>query len=507
MSLRLTTWNENGGLREGNGARAILVLRWDRSEDRPGRKALGVFEPVGETDPCVIQVPRDGAAREGEPAYQVLPSYLTHSILASVQEDGMDVVNERCCGLDVHQALVVACVLVPGSRGKPRKEIRSFSTVTQGLRELMQWLQACSVTHVAMESTGVYWLPIYALLEEHFDLTVANAQHIKNVPGRKTDVKDAEWIAQLLRLGLLRKSFVPSEEFRAIRDLVRYRRSLVQDRTREVNRLQKVLVLANVKLRTVISDVFGVSGLKMVRALIEGTQSPAQIARLALGTMRKKIPQIEQALEAQIADHHRQLLRMQLARVDQIDAHLETLDVEIARRFKPYEAQLTLLDTIPGVDRKVAEAILAEIGVDMTAFADAAKLAAWSGTSPGNHQSAGKNLGSRHRKGNVHLTTTLVEAAHAARNTKGTYLGDKYHRLKARRGAKRAALAIGRKIIEAVWHMLAHGVPYQELGAAFLDQRDHTRVVANLQRRIERLGYHVTLAPVDPTPPEVPNAA
>lgn len=318
----------------------------------------------------------------------------------------MESVHDRCCGLDVHQTVVVACVLVPNARGGANKEIRSFSTMTDGLLAMVAWLKLLAVTHVAMESTGVYWLPIYSVLEGAFDLTGANAQHMHSVPGRKTDVKDAEWIAQLLRMGLLRKSFVPREEIRALRDLVRYRRTLVEDRSREMNRLQKVLVLGNIKLRAVISDVFGVSGVAMVRALLAGNQTPAQIALLAHGSMRKKIPEITRALAGRLAEHHKIMLRVQLERVDQTDAHLTTLDGEIATRFKPYTAQLDLLDTIPGIDRTAAESILAEIGVDMSAFAKAANLAAWAGVSPCNNESAGKDLGTRRRKGRTPANET-----------------------------------------------------------------------------------------------------
>lgn len=400
----------------------------------------------------------------------------------------MEILYERCCGLDVHLAEVFACVLFTNDKGKTSKERRAFSTMTVGLRDLVAWLRTMQVTHVAMESTGVYWIPIHAALESAFDVTVANAQHIKRVPGRKTDVSDAEWIAGLLRCGLLRKSFIPPADFRAIRDLTRARRSIGQDRAREVNRLHKVLVTANVKLSAVISDIFGVSGVEMIRALLAGTQTAREIAQLARGSMRKKIPDIERAVEGTLLEHHKTLLQLKLEHIDMIDRQIAALDADIAERFKPYQAQLDLLDTIPGIDRSGAEQILAEIGVDMSAFATEHKLAAWAGVAPGNNQSAGKDLGARRRKGNLFLTTILVELAHGGVKTKNSYLNDKYHRIKARRGAKRAALAIGRKIILAVHRVLTKAQPYKDLGATYLDQRDRKHVIRQLTARLQRLG-------------------
>jgi transposase len=409
----------------------------------------------------------------------------------------MDVLIARCCGLDVHLATVMACLLLTDSMGRARAVKREFSTMTDGLAELVAWLKSEGITHVAMESTGVYWMPVYSALEGAIDITVANAQHVKKVPGRKTDMSDAEWLGRLLRCGLLSKSFIPPAEFRAIRDLTRSRRSLVQDRTREVNRLHKVLVTANVKLSAVISDVFGVSGVQMVRALVEGVKTPREIAALALGSMRKKMPEIARAVDCTMLAHHRTLLRLKLEHIDMIEGQIKALDADIAARFKPYEAQLTLLDTIPGVDRKVAEQILSEIGVDIALyFASANKLAAWSGVAPGNNQSAGKDLGGKRRRGNIFMTTILVEAALAASKKKESYLRDKYHRLKARRGAKRAALAIAHKIILAVYRVLTTGVLYEDLGAAYLDKRDKDKTILNLLGRLKRLGVEIpALAP------------
>lgn len=410
----------------------------------------------------------------------------------------MEVLVERCCGLDVHQLTVVACALISNGTNKVHVERREFSAMTDGLRELCAWLVEHQITHVAMEGTGSYWVPVYAALEAQgttLDVTVANAQHIQKVPGRKTDWSDARWIAQLLRVGLLRKSFVPTAEFRALRDLCRARRSLVRDRTRQVNRLQKVLVTANVKLGAVVSDIFGVSGVEMVRALLCGEQSPRQIANLARGKMRKKIPLLARALEGHLLEHHKCLLKIELELVDAINGHITKLDAEISSRFEPYRAELELLDTMPGVDVHGAEYILSEIGVDMTRFATPGNLASWAGVLPANNLSAGKSLGGRRRNGNVHLTTILVELALAAARTKGTYLRDKYYRLKAARGAKRAAVAIANKMISAVHRMLSERVPYKELGATFLDMRDQAQTAERLVQRLIRMGVNVVIVP------------
>jgi len=410
----------------------------------------------------------------------------------------METMTERVCGLDVHQLSVVACVLIAGESKKQVVERREFSAMTDGLRELSAWLLEHRVMHVAMEGTGSYWVPVYAVLEENasLDISVVNAHHIKKVPGRKTDWNDARWIAQLLQWGLLRKSFVPTAEFRALRDLSRARRSLVQDRARQLNRLQKVLVTANVKLSAVISDIVGVSGLEMVHALLAGTQTPLQIANLARGKMRKKIPMLARALEGTLLPHHKLLLQTEVELIEYLDAQVAKLDDEIERRFEPYRAELELLDTIPGVDRQGAKAILSETGVDMTRFAEPGNLASWAGVLPVNGLSAGKRLGAKRRTGNVHLTTTLVELALSAARTKGTYLRDKYYRLRAGRGAKRAAVAIANKMICAVHRMLRGRVPYADLGATYLDTRDREQTVGRLIQRLERMGLQVSVAPI-----------
>jgi transposase len=405
----------------------------------------------------------------------------------------MEAIVEKCCGLDVHEATVVACLLVGGAAKKPKKEVRTFSAFSSDLQLLREWLLASGCTHVAMESTGIYWMPVYAMLEGDLTLIVGNAQHIKNVPGRKTDVNDAEWIAQLLRHGLIRKSFVPPKPIRELRDLTRYRRSLVDARSAECNRLIKVLETANIKLAIVASDVLGVSGTLMIRELIKGNADPRQLSQLAKGVLRKKLPQLELALDGKIGDHHRQMLDMQLGRIDQLDADVAKLDAKIGERLKPYQKQVQLLQQIPGIQRALAAVIIAELGVDMTVFPTDCQIAAWAGVAPGNNESAGKRKGGPSRKGNIHLTTALVQAAHAASRKEGSYLKDKFWRLKARRGANRAAIAVARKILITGYHMLKTGTDYKDLGDAFLDKIDERMVAANAVRRLERLGYTVQL--------------
>jgi transposase len=408
----------------------------------------------------------------------------------------MQALIERCCGLDVHQETVVACLMIGAPGVRPSKEVRTFRTVTRDLEALRDWLAAEGVTHVGMESTGVYWRPVYAVLEGHFDLIVGNARHIRNVPGRKTDVKDAEWIADLVRHGLIAKSFVPPRPLRELRDLLRYRRKLVESQTAERNRLLKLLETANIKLASVMSDVFGVSGRAMLKALIEGQASVEAMADLAKGPLRRKRADLVLALEGRMEEHHQFLLATQLRRLEAIEQDVAALDLRIVERLEPYQAPHALLMQIPGVDWLVAAVIIAEIGADMSVFLSVYHLSAWAGVCPGNHESAGRQRSGRARKGNIHLRTILVGAAVSAGRTKGSYLRDKFHRLKARRGPLRAALAIAHKILVAAYHMLAKGVGYRELGEAYLDQIGQTRTVANLKRRIERLGYHVTLQPI-----------
>jgi transposase len=408
----------------------------------------------------------------------------------------MQTLVERGCGLDVHQATVVACLLVVLKNSTVRKNLRTFGTTTRELLSLRTWLLSEGCTHVAMESTGVYWKPVYAILEGGaLEIVVANAHHVKKVPGRKTDVKDAEWIADLLCHGLLRSSFVPPKPIRELRDLTRYRRKLVESQTAERNRLLKLLEIANIKLASVATDVFGVSGRLMLRALIEGKATAPEMANLAQRKLRKKIPKLEPALEGKLEEHHRFLLHLQLDRLETAEKDLAVLEQRIQEKLRPYEAQVTLLDEIPGVDWTLAAVIIAELGVDMKVFENVAQLASWTGVSPGNNESAGKRKNSRIPKGNMYLKTALVEAATAAARTKGTYLRDKFYRLKARRGYKRAIVAVAHKILVAIYHMLSHRVCYNELGDLYLDKLNKHHLTRNLIHRLERLGYTVKLEP------------
>ncbi len=410
----------------------------------------------------------------------------------------MDIVYERCCGLDLHKRTVVACRIAPGPDGKPRKEIRTFGTMTAELLDLAAWLQAAGVTHVAMESTGVFWKPVYNLLEDQFTLLLVNAQHIKAVPGRKTDVRDCEWIADLLRHGLLKPSFVPDRPQRERRELTRYRTALVRERTAAGNRLQKTLAGANSKVAAVASDIMGKSAREMVEALVAGATDPVALAQFARGRLREKLSALEQALRGPFGDHQRFLVAQQLAHIDYLDEALARVSAEIAERLRPFEDELTRLETIPGVRRRGAEIILAEIGTDMSRFPTAAHLAAWAGLAPGNHESAGKRHRGKTRKGSPYLRTLLVEAGQAAGRTKDTYLAAQYHRLAARRGKKRAAVAVGHTILVISYHLLKRGTRYQELGGGYFDERDRQAVERRLVRRLEALGHKVTLEPADP---------
>jgi|SRR5271157_1173708 len=399
------------------------------------------------------------------------------------------------CGLDVHQATVVACLLAVQNDGKVQKQMRTFATTTRELLSLSDWLLLEGCTHVAMESTGIHWKPIYAILEGGLQIVVANAQHVKKVPGRKTDVKDAEWIADLLCHGLLRSSFVPPKPVRELRDLTRYRRKLVESRSAERNRLLKLLESANIKLASVAADVFGVSGQLMLRALIEGKATPQEMAELAKRRLRSKIPQLALALEGKLEEHHRFLLQLQLDRLEAVEKDLTTLEQRIQEKLKPYATQLALLQEIPGVDWTLAAVIIAELGVDMSVFQSVSQLASWAGVCPGNNESAGKRKSSRIPKGNVYLKTALVEAANSAARAKGTYLRDKFYRLKARRGYKRAAVAVAHKILVSIYHMLSQNVPYNDLGDLYLDKLNKQHLTRNLVHRLERLGYTVALTP------------
>lgn len=408
----------------------------------------------------------------------------------------MDVLYPHCCGLDVHKKSVTACILITEGGKRPSRQTRTFSTMLDDLEHLSSWLAENGVTHVAMESSGVYWKPIWNVLDGHFTLLLVNAQHIKAVPGRKTDVKDCQWIAELLRYGLLRGSFVPTKEQQELRELTRYRTSLLQERSAEVNRLQKSLEGANIKLSSVVSDVMGVSGREMLEALVAGTTDPALLAELARGQLREKMTELQRALAGRFGAHQRFLVAQQLAHIDYLDGAITHLDREIAERLRPFEDVLLRLDAIPGIGRRTAEVLLAEIGVDMSRFATAAHLASWAGMCPGNNESAGKRRSGKTRKGNRYLRAALTEAAHAAFRKKDSYLAAQGQRLTARRGRRRATIAVGHSILVMVYHLLKHPDSiYQDLGMHYFDCRDPERVERRLVQRLQALGYRVSLEP------------
>jgi transposase len=415
----------------------------------------------------------------------------------------MDVLYERCCGLDVHKKTVVACLLTPEPRGQPHREVRTFGTMTDEVLALADWLAAAGCTHVALESTGVLWKPIYNLLEGSFELVLVNAQHVKQVPGRKTDVRDCEWLADLLRHGLLRASFVPDRPQRDLRELTRYRTAKVRERSREVQRLQKTLEGANIKLAAVASSGTGKSARHLLAALVAGDGAgggadPAALADLAEGALRAKRAELERALVGSFGPHQRFLVAEHLAQLDHLDETIDRLSREIAERLRPFERTLRQLEDIPGVGRRTAEGLLAEVGPTVGRFPTAAHLASWAGLCPGNHESAGKRLSGRTRKGNPWLRTALVEAAHAAARTKRSYLAAQYRRLAARRGGKRAAVAVAHTILVTAYCLLKHGTVYQDLGPLYFDERDRQHVERRLVRRLEALGHTVTLTPATP---------
>jgi transposase len=407
----------------------------------------------------------------------------------------MDTLYPCCAGLDVHKATVVACVRRAEAGGRTRKEVRTFGTMTADLLALADWLAGAGVTHAAMESTGVYWKPVFHLLEGRFTILLVNAQHIKQVPGRKTDVKDCEWIAQLLQHGLLKASFVPPAPVRDLRDLTRQRAQLVHERSAVANRIQKVLEDANVKLASVASDVLGASGRAMLDAIVGGAVDPDRLADLAKKRLRAKLPELRRALAGRVTDHHRFLLRLHLDHLDHLEALVGRLEARIAAALAPHAEAVSRLSTIPGVSARTAEVLLAEIGPDMAQFPTAGHLASWAGLCPGNDESAGKRRSGRTTRGSRWLRTALVQAAWAASRTKGTYLASQYRRLAARRGPKRAAVAVAHTLLVSAYHVLRDGVPYTDLGADYLDRLEPERATKQLVRRLERLGHKVILCP------------
>ena len=405
----------------------------------------------------------------------------------------MEVMAQRCAGIDVHLRFLVVC-LSSIEAGQRHKEIRTFSNETPDLLALRAWLLQAGCTQVGMESTGVYWMPVYRRLEGFFELVVANAQHIKAVPGRKTDVQDAEWIADLLQHGLLPASFVPSQEQQDLRDLTRLRVGLVQERARLVNRVHKVLEEAGLKLSMVLSDVMGVSGRAILQGLCAGVSDPVQLARRMRPGVKATEEQVVAALTGELREHHRFLLRELLSLIEAQSRSITHVEQEIERRLSPFEEQMQRCEHITGVSRQVVQVLLAEVGTDLSRFPDAEHLSSWAGVCPGQKESAGKRLSGRSKQGNRYVRVALVQAAHGVRRTK-TYLGERYRRLKKRRGSKRAALAVGHSILVIYYHLMTTGQAYQEKGIEFFQQHDRTRVERQLVQRLERLGYQVTRQP------------
>ena len=408
----------------------------------------------------------------------------------------MELQYRRCAGIDVHKKQITVCLRLAEPAGV-RREIREFGTTTRELLSLLDWLTGQRITHAVMESTGAFWKPVYNILEGSVEMLLANAQHLKTVPGRKTDIKDSEWLADLHAHGLLKASFVPNLEQRGIRELTRTRSSLVGERARLANRVQKILEDANIKLASVVTDVLGVSCRGMLARILEGDYDPKQTAGLARGRMRSKLEQLEFALEGRVRDHPRIVLRELLAQVDALGQSIERLDREIVRAMEqakdPYESAAQLIDTAPGVAEVGARAVLAEIGTDMGRFPTAGHLASWAGECPGNKQSGGKRLSGRTTHGNGWLRKVLNQIAHAAVKVKGCYVQALYRRLSGRIGKKRAIVAVAHSLLVAFWHMLKNGVQYQELGANYFDHRDKERTAKRLRARLENLGYSVDL--------------
>jgi len=428
------------------------------------------------------------------------------------------IVYRRVAGLDVHKKTVVATRMWVTEDDRIEWESKTFGTTTPDLLELLDWLYEWDLTHVAMESTGDYWKPVFNVLEDTFELWLVNAQHVKHVSGRKTDVKDSEWLAELMLHGLLKPSFIPPKPQRALREMTRYRTTLVQERARIVNRVQKLLEGANIKLASVATDIMGVSGRAMLAEIAAGQTDAELMADLARGRMRNKIPELEKALTGIVQDHHRFVLAQQLDHIDYLDGKIETISAQIGKQLESmswpdalsqpgvsqggeegpraadeselplaWDAAVALLDTIPGVDRRIAEVILAETGLDMSQFPTDDHLASWAGLAPGNHQSGGKRYSGRTTKGNRALASTMVQAAWGASRTKDTFLKSRYHRLAARRGKKRAIVAVAHSMLISVWHMLTYQQPYQELGGDYHDERKKESKVNYLVRRLEKL--------------------
>lgn len=402
-----------------------------------------------------------------------------------------------CAGLDVHKQSVEACVRRIEPNGQIHQQTHHWATMTADILMMADWMAAQGVTHVAMESTGVFWKPIFNILEPRFKVLLVNARHLKQVPGRKSDIRDCQWIAQLLQYGLLKGSFIPPRFQRDLRDLTRHRTQLVEEKTRTSNRIEKVLEDANIKLGSVASEVLGASGRAMIEALIEGKKDPAQIADLARRQLRGKIPQLEKALQGRLTEHHRFLLQLLWKQLHQQELLIAELEAKIEELTQPFAAQIERLDAIPGVDRRVAEVMLAELGPDMTPFPTHRHVALWAGMCPGNEESAGKRRKRRITPGNRWLKRTLVQAGWAASHTKNSYLASQYRRLLGRRGKKRALVAVAHSILVIAYQLLKNGTSYRDLGSDFFDRLEPERLKRFYLKRLQQLGHKVILEPYE----------
>jgi transposase len=435
----------------------------------------------------------------------------------------MDILLAQCAGFDVHKKTILACALTVSPEGKIAKEIREYRTMTRDILNLADWLAGLQVTHVAMESTGVFWKPIYNLLEGRFEILLVNAQHIKQVPGRKTDVRDCEWIARCLQHGLLRASFVPARPLRDLRDLLRHRAQLSSEKTREANRIHKILEDANIKLGAVASDILGVSGRDMIRAIVAGEQDSSRLAELARRKLRGKIPELRVALEGNAMEHHRFMLKMHMEHVEYIESQIELITQRVEQLMAPqqspkrpsnppaaskpasetplqFQEAVELLEKVPGCDRTVIENILAETGLDMSRFPSAAHISSWTGVCPGNNESAGKRRSGKTSKGSRWLRRSLCQAAWASARSAGSYFSEQYRRIAARRGKKRAIMAVAHSLLVTIYHMLKTRTPYRELGSNWFDQLNPEKLTRYLVKRLEALGHKVTLGQFDAEP-------
>jgi transposase len=409
----------------------------------------------------------------------------------------MEVIHPRCAGLDVHKQSVVACVRIAGN-GAPMQEVRTFTTTTSGLLALVDWLESHAVAHVAMEATGVYWKPVWHVLEGHFELVLANAAHVKNLPGRKTDVNDAMWLADLLAHGLIRASFVPPTPVQERRALTRTRKQFVRERASHVQRIEKVLEDANLKLGVVLTDILGKSGRAVLQAIIDGDSDPKSLLSHIDRRVKASRGEVLEALRGHISSHHRFMLKLHLEHIDALDRAIATLEQEVGAGLKPFLDAAELVSTMPGMSAVASHAVLAEIGIDMSRFQTPGHLLSWACLCPRNDESAGKRRSTRLRRGGQWLKTTLVQAAWSAVRVKGSYLQAQFHRLRARRGAKKAIIAVAASMLTAIWHMLRNGTEWRELGATYFDRADAKKTATRLIRRLQQIGYAVQVTPATP---------